>query len=76
MVGQGSRLALRGLGLGLFGALAVTRAMRALLFGVGPADPLTYAGVTVVLSGVALLASWLPAWRATRVDPMAALRAE
>ncbi len=76
VVGQGARLAVRGLAIGLLGALAVTRVLRTLLFGVGSADPLTYAGVALTLGGVALLASWLPAWRATRVDPMSALRAE
>ena len=65
-----------GIGLGVAGALWVTRWMRPLLFGVPAHDPLTFAVVVVILAGTALLASWLPARRATRVDPMVALRAE
>jgi len=58
------------------GAVALTRFMSTLLFGVTPTDPLTYAGVALLLLSAALLASYLPARRATRVDPIIALRAE
>ncbi|MEX2180311.1 MAG: ABC transporter permease [Gemmatimonadaceae bacterium] len=73
---DGARMVGLGLLLGLAGALALSQAMRALVFGITPHDPLTLAGVTAVLGGVALLASWLPARRASRVDPMVALRSE
>jgi putative ABC transport system permease protein len=76
MVGQGLRLALAGLALGVIAALAVTRLLSGLLFGVAPRDPVTFAAAAVILAAVALLASYIPARRATRVDPMAALRHE
>ena len=76
IVGQGARLALFGLGLGVLGSLGVSRLLSALLFGVTPGDPATLASVALALGGVALLASWLPARRAARVDPMAVLREE
>ncbi len=76
VVGQGLRLTLLGLGLGLAGAFVVTRFMASLLFGVDPNDPPTFTGVALILGASALLASWLPAWRASRVDPMTALRHE
>jgi putative ABC transport system permease protein len=65
-----------GIVVGIAGALLLTRGMSALLFGVAPTDPVTYAAVAVVLTGVALLATDLPARRAARVDPVVALRAE
>jgi putative ABC transport system permease protein len=65
-----------GLAIGLGGALLLTRLLRSQLFGVSPTDPLTYAGVALALGGIALLASWLPARRAARVDPMQSLRNE
>lgn len=76
IVGQSLKLALVGVGVGLVAALAATRALRSLLFEVSPADPLTLGTVTILFFAVALLASWLPARRATRVDPMVALRVE
>ncbi len=69
-------LSLFGVVLGLTGALALTRLMAGLLFGVAPADPPTFAAVAATLVAVALLASWLPARVATRVDPVVALRTE
>jgi putative ABC transport system permease protein len=72
----GGRLMLAGLGLGILGALAVSRVLTALLYGVTPDDPATLAGVAVVLGIVAVTACYVPAHRAARVDPMVALRAE
>jgi putative ABC transport system permease protein len=74
IVKQGSLLIGLGLAIGLAGAYAVTRLMASLLFGVTAKDPYTFIAVAVLLAGVALLACYLPAWRATKVDPMEALR--
>jgi putative ABC transport system permease protein len=76
IVRQGMKLTLVGVGVGLVGSLLVTRAMTTLLFGVKATDPLTYGGVALLLAGVALLSCLLPARRATKVDPMIALRYE
>jgi predicted permease len=65
-----------GIAIGISVSLALTRVMSALLFGVNPMDPATYAAVSVGLAGVAVLATWLPARRASRLDPVAALRAD
>jgi putative ABC transport system permease protein len=76
VVGQGLKLALIGAGIGLAGALVLTRVIANLLYDVSPTDPLTFACVSLVLIGVAALASYLPARRAARIDPMVALRYE
>jgi ABC-type antimicrobial peptide transport system permease subunit len=76
VVGQGLKLALVGAGIGLAGGLTVTRFVSHLLYGVTPTDPITFISVSLLLGFVALLASWLPARRAAKVDPMEALRCE
>ena len=73
---QGAKLALMGLGLGVLGALALTRLLGNLLYGVGPGDPLTLITVLLLLGGLALVASWLPARRAANTDPAVVLRVE
>jgi putative ABC transport system permease protein len=74
VVGQGLRLALVGVGIGLVGALALTRLMSTLFFNVSAHDPITLLSVCAVLAGVTVLACYVPARRAMRVDPMVALR--
>ena len=73
---QGLGLAIAGAAVGLLGALIVSHLMAGLLYGVRPTDPLTFAGVTILLMGVSLLACYIPARRAMRVDPIVALRYE
>jgi putative ABC transport system permease protein len=75
-VGQGLRLVVIGVAVGLAGALALSRVMTSLLYGISAPDPLTLVTISVVLVAVALLASYIPARRATRVDPLIALRYE
>jgi putative ABC transport system permease protein len=75
-VGEGMRLVVIGLVVGLVGAVALTRFVRTMLFGVSPADPLTFGAVSAALAAVAFFACYIPARRATRVDPLAALRDE
>jgi predicted permease len=76
VLGEGGRLTAVGVVFGVVGGFAAARALRGMLYGVGPTDPLTFIGTALVLAGVALLASYLPARRALRVDPTEALRAE
>jgi ABC-type antimicrobial peptide transport system permease subunit len=76
VIEQGIKLALIGILLGLGGALALTQVMQSLLFGGGASDPLTFAGVALLLTAVALLACLVPARRAAKVDPLVALRYE
>jgi putative ABC transport system permease protein len=76
VVGQGMRLVGLGLGIGLVGAWLLSRALASQLYGITAQDPLTYVTVAALLAAVALTASWLPARRATRVDPMLSLRSE
>ena len=70
------RLSLVGVVIGLIAALGVSRVLSSLLYGIRPTDPITYISVAFVLTAVTLLASYLPARRATKVDPMEALRYE
>ena len=71
---QGLALALIGVGVGVIASFALARLIQGLLHGVAPHDPATFSIVPAVLVLVALLASWIPAWRATRVNPLSALR--
>ena len=74
ILGEALRLALAGVGLGLLAAIALTRAIKSLLYGVGAIEPLTFASVSALLALVALVACYLPARRAAKTDPLVALR--
>jgi putative ABC transport system permease protein len=76
VIRQGLQLVLFGIGVGLVGALSFTATISSLLYGITASDPLTFAAVSVLLTLVALLACWVPARRATKVDPLQALRHE
>jgi putative ABC transport system permease protein len=76
VVGDGLVLVMAGAALGIAGALASTRVLRSLLFDLTPSDPPTYIAIVVILGACALAASWLPARRASRVDPVTALRSD
>ncbi|HEX3228968.1 MAG TPA: ABC transporter permease [Pyrinomonadaceae bacterium] len=76
VVRQGMGLVFVGVGIGLVGALALTRIISSLLFDVGTRDPATFTGVSILLAAVAFIACYFPAWRATKVDPLVALRYE
>jgi putative ABC transport system permease protein len=76
VVRQALTMSALGAGFGIAGALILTRAIRSLLFAVSPSDPLSFAGTTILLITVAIVASYVPAIRATKVDPLVALRYE
>jgi len=76
IIGEGIRPTLAGVAIGIFGALRLTRLLSSILYGVKPTDPFTFAAVSFILIGVALLACYIPARRAAKADPMLALRYE
>jgi putative ABC transport system permease protein len=76
IVGQGLLLALIGIGIGLVLSFALTRIIRGFLFGISASDPLTFVAIPLLLTLTALIASWIPARRATKIDPLVALRYE
>ncbi len=76
IVGQGSRLVVVGIALGVVFAIGLSRLLTSLLFGVGATDPLTFIVLALVLGSIALVACYVPARRASRVDPMISLRYE
>ncbi len=76
VLGQGGKLIVIGSVIGLIGALGISRLLTSLLVGISPVDPVTFIGVPAVLIAVGLIANYIPARRATRIDPMTALRVE
>ena len=76
VVGHGMKMALAGVGLGLVSAFGLTRLMVNMVFGVSTTDPITFIAIPLLLAIVALAACFVPAWRATKVDPLVALRHE
>jgi putative ABC transport system permease protein len=76
VVGEGMKMSLAGMVVGIAAALGITRVMASLFVGVSPTDPLTFVAITILFATVALLAAWLPALRASRLDPMEAIRDE
>jgi putative ABC transport system permease protein len=76
IIGEMAAVAVAGTAAGLIAAAALTRAITAMLFGVSPADVATYVAVAIVLAVVVLIASWISARKATRIDPLGALRQE
>jgi ABC-type antimicrobial peptide transport system permease subunit len=76
ILGEGALIVIVGLGAGLIGSALLTRFLQTLLFDIKPTDPLTFGALTILLAGVALLASFIPARRASRIDPLVALRHE
>jgi ABC-type antimicrobial peptide transport system permease subunit len=76
VIGEGVSLVAGGAAIGLIGALLCTRVLRSLLFDLTPSDPVTYVSIVALLGATAFAASWIPARRASRVDPVEALRAD
>jgi putative ABC transport system permease protein len=76
LIGEGLRLAMAGVVLGVIGALLISRLLSTMLFQISPTDPMTFVSVAAVLTAVALLACYVPARRATRVNPLTALQSE
>jgi ABC-type antimicrobial peptide transport system permease subunit len=72
---EGGVLVVRGLVLGVVGGFFAMRAIRGLLFGVAPNDPMTFAGVALMMAAIGIVACWIPALRAARIDPVVAMRA-